>query len=152
MGREREVTMSRRFIISVVVMLVLGMGLGFLIHGVLLYDDYARLPNVMRPPAQAQAKMPLMVLAYVCIALAFTWIYVKGRENKPWLAQGARYGAAIAVLTAVPTYLIYHVVSQFPFDLAVKQIVLDSITLVVMGIVLARIYRVREKSKAVRGE
>jgi hypothetical protein len=131
--------MSRTFWISVIAMFVVGMGLSFFNHGVLLYGDYARLPNVMRPPAETQAKMPLMVLAYVSIALAFTWIYLKGRENKPWLAQGARYGVAVALLTALPTSLIYHVVSQFPLDLAVKQIVLDSITWIVMGIVLARI-------------
>jgi hypothetical protein len=111
--------MDRKFAISVVLMFVIGMGLGFLVHGVLLYGDYARLPNVMRPPADAQAKMPLMVLAYVSFAVAFTWIYLKGKEEKPWLAQGARYGLAIAFLTAVPTFLIYHVVSQFPLDLAI---------------------------------
>ena len=133
--------MNKKFVISAIVMFVLGMGLGFFVHGVLLYGDYARLPNVMRPPADAQAKMPLMVLAYISWALAFTWIYVKGKEDKPWLAQGARYGLAIAFLTAVPTYLIYHVVSQFPLELAVKQIVFDSISIVVMGIVLAWINR-----------
>ena len=133
--------MNKKFVISAIVMFVLGMGLGFFVHGMLLYGDYARLPNVMRPPADAQAKMPLMVLAYISWALAFTWIYVKGKEDKPWLAQGARYGLAIALLTAVPTYLIYHVVSQFPLELAVKQIVLDSICIVAMGIVLAWINR-----------
>ena len=133
--------MNKKFVISAIVMFVLGMGLGFFVHGMLLYGDYARLPNVMRPPADAQAKMPLMVLAYISWALAFTWIYVKGKEDKPWLAQGARYGLAIAFLTAVPTYLIYHVVSQFPLELAVKQIVFDSISIVVMGIVLAWINR-----------
>ena len=133
--------MNKKFVISAIVMFILGIGLGFFVHGVLLYDDYARLPNVMRPPADAQAKMPLMVLAYISWALAFTWIYVKGKEDRPWLAQGARYGVAIALLTAVPTYLIYHVVSQFPLDLAIKQIVFDSITIVVMGVVLAWINR-----------
>jgi hypothetical protein len=133
--------MDRKFAISAVVMFVIGMGLGFLVHGVLLYGDYAKLPNVMRPPADAQAKMPLMVLAYVSFAVAFTWIYLKGKEEKPWLAQGARYGLAIAFLTAVPTFLIYHVVSQFPLDLAIKQIVFDSITIVLMGIALAWLNR-----------
>ncbi|MFL4970799.1 MAG: hypothetical protein ACJ8EU_18865 [Xanthobacteraceae bacterium] len=97
--------MYRKFAISAAVMFVIAMALGFFVHGVLLYGDYARLPNVMRPPAEAQAKMPLMVLAYVSLAVAFTWIYLKGKEDKPWLAQGARYGLAIAMLTAVPTYL-----------------------------------------------
>jgi hypothetical protein len=134
-----EETMNRKFAISAAVIFVMSMGIGFFVHGVLLYDDYAQLPNVMRPPADAQAKMPLMVLAYICIAVAFTWIYQKGREDKPWLAQGLRYGIAVALLTAVPTYLIYHVVSQFPLSLAVKQIAFDSITTILMGLVVAKI-------------
>jgi hypothetical protein len=133
--------MNRKFAISAAVMFVMAMGLGFFVHGVLLYGDYSQLPNVMRPPADAQAKMPLMVLAYISLVVAFTWIYLKGKEDKPWLAQGARYGLAIAFLTAVPTYLIYHVVSQFPLGLAIKQIVFDSITIVLMGIVLAWLNR-----------
>jgi hypothetical protein len=136
-----EDAMDRKFAISAVVVFVIGMGLGFFVHGVLLYGDYAKLPNVMRPPADAQAKMPLMVRAYISYAVAFTWIYLKGKEDKPWLAQGARYGLAIALLTAVPTFLIYHVVSQFPLDLAIKQIVFDSITIVLMGLVLAWLNR-----------
>ena len=140
--------MNRKFAISAIVMFVMGMGLGFFVHGVLLYNDYAKLPNVMRPPAEAQAKMPLMVIAYICIAVAFTWIYLKGRENKPWLAQGARYGLAIAFLTAVPTYLIYHVVARFPLGLALKQIVLDSITIILMGMVLAWLNREEPSAEA----
>ena len=42
-----------------------------------------------------------MALAYVFMAVAFTWIYLKGREDKPWLPQGLRYGVAIALLSAV---------------------------------------------------
>jgi hypothetical protein len=133
--------MNRKFVISVVTMFVVGMALGFFVHGVLLYGDYTKIPNVMRPPAHAQARFHWMVLAHISIAVAFTWIYLKGREEKPWLPQGVRYGVAIAFLTAVPTYLIYHVVTQVPFELAIKQIVLDSISIVVMGIVLAWINR-----------
>jgi hypothetical protein len=38
-------------------------------------------------------------------------------------------------------YLIYHAVSPFPLDLVVKQIVYDTIGVVVMGIVVAAINR-----------
>ncbi len=72
---------------------------------------------------------------------ANAWSIVSRSQMSAWLAQGARYGLVIACLTAVPMYLIYHVVSQYPLDLAVKQIVLDSIVIVVVGIVLAWINR-----------
>jgi hypothetical protein len=138
MGEE---AMNRRFAISAAVVFVVWMALDFFVHGVLLYGDYASIPNVMRPPADANTRMPLMALAYVFMAVAFTWIYVKGRENKPWLPQGVRYGVAVAFLTVIPTSLIYHVVTQVPLDLAIKQIVLGFIVIVIVGIVLAWLNR-----------
>jgi hypothetical protein len=44
-------------------------------------------------------------------------------------------------LTVIPTYLIYHVVTPVPLVLAFKQIILDSIRVLTMGIVLAWINR-----------
>jgi hypothetical protein len=140
-GTNGEDDMNRRFALSFVVMFVMAMGLDFFVHGVLLYPDYEKLPNLMRPPAEAQSRMMAMVIAYICMAGAFTWIYLKGRENKPWLAQGLRYGTAIALLTAVPTYLIYYVVSPYPLDLVIKQIVLQAIVIELMAVVLAWLNR-----------
>jgi uncharacterized membrane protein YagU involved in acid resistance len=95
----------------------------------------------MRPPAEAQRLMHFIILAHALFGVAFAWVYVQGKEDKPWLAQGARYGIAIAFLTVIPTYLIYHVVTPVPFDLAIKQIVLDTVRVVLMGVVLAWLNR-----------
>ena len=135
--------MSRQFAISAAVMFVLAFAFGFVIHGFILHADYTNLPaGAMRPPAAANARMPFMIVAYIAFALAFTWIYLKGREaGRSSLMQGIRYGIAIAVLTAIPTYLIYHVVTPVPLDLAIKQIVCESVVLVILGVVLAWINR-----------
>src|SRR5262245_39477372 len=129
--------MNRKFLISAAIVFVVWMGLDFFVHGVVLYGDYTKIPSVMRPPADAQAKMPLMALAYVFMALAFTWIYLKGREDKPWLPQGIRYGVAVAFLSVIPVSLIYHVVTQVPLAIAIKQIVLGAIVIVIVALVLA---------------
>jgi hypothetical protein len=133
--------MTGKFAISVVVMFLMSWALGFLAHGVLLHNDYARFPNLMRTMADAQAKLPYMLLAHLCIALGFSWIYLKGKEEKPWLAQGIRYGAAVAVLAVFPLYLIYYAVMPFTLDLVIKQIIYDTIRVVLMGVVLAWINR-----------
>jgi len=131
----------RKFIISVVVLFVASMLLGFVVHAVLLNADYAALPSLMRPEAEAGQYMGYMLFAHVLIAIGFTWIYVRGKEDKPWLGQGVRFGLAIAVVSTIPIYLIYHAVSPFPLDLVIKQIVYDTIGVVVMGIVVAAINR-----------
>ena len=95
----------------------------------------------MRPPAEAQKIIYWLILAQAIFGAAFAWVYYQGKEDKPWLMQGIRFGIAVACLTVIPTYLIYHVVTPVPLALAIKQIVLDTIRVVLMGIVLAWINR-----------
>ncbi len=133
--------MNRRFILAWVAVFVVWMAGGILVHGMLLHDDYAQLPNLMRTEAEAQQHFPLMILAHVIAAGAFVWIYSRGIEPKPWLAQGVRFGLAIALLAIVPTYIIYYVVQPIPGMLAVKQMTHDGILMLILGAVAAFVYR-----------
>ncbi len=130
-----------KLLVSSVVMFVVTFALSWFVHGYLLYGDYMQMLSSMRKPEDTHALMPWMILAHALFAVAFSWIYLRGREDKPWLAQGIRYGLAIAVLTIAPTYLIYHVVTPVPLAVALKQIVFDTVRVVLMGIVLAWINR-----------
>ncbi|MGB8400666.1 hypothetical protein, partial [Bradyrhizobium sp.] len=102
--------MNRKFIISAAVMFVMAWALSFVVHGILLSADYLVTAG-MRPPAEVQNLIPYLILAHALFGIAFAWVYLHGREDKPWLAQGARYGIAIALLSVIPMYLIYHVVT-----------------------------------------
>jgi hypothetical protein len=132
--------MTRKCIISAIVMFVMAWGLSFVVHGVLLYPDYLATQG-MRPPEEAQKIIYWLILAQAIFGAAFAWVYVQGKEDKPWLTQGIRYGIAIACLTVIPTYLIYHVVTPIAFVAAIKQIVFDTIRVLLMGVVLAWINR-----------
>ena len=132
--------MGRKCIVSAVVMFVMSWGLSFVIHGMLLAADYSITPG-MRHPAEAQKIIGYLILAQAIFGAAFAWVYYQGKEDKPWLTQGIRFGIAIAALTVIPTYLIYHVVTPVPLMLAIKQIALDTVRVVLMGTVLAWINR-----------
>ena len=118
--------MNKKFLIAWLVMFVLYFAFGFIVHGVLLHDDYVA-TGIMRPEEQQQGMMGLMILAHVMLAGAFTWIYARGVENKPWLGQGLRFGLAVAFLAVIPLYLIYYVVQPLPSSLVCKQIVFDRV-------------------------
>ena len=133
--------MNRAFFITWIVIFVVWMVGSFVVHGVLLHDDYAKLPNLFRPEAEAQQYFPLMILAHIILAGAFSWIYSRGVEAAPWLPQGIRFGLAIALLTVVPTYMIYYVVQPMPGLHVVKQIVFDGILMLVLGVIAAFIYQ-----------
>ena len=130
--------MGARFWISVVVIFVVSMLIGFVVHGFVLHDDYAQLPNLMRTEEDAQSHFAWMILAHVSMALGFTWIYRKGREaGKPAIGQGLRFGAAVAVMMCIPMYLIYYAVQPWPEGIVVKQIVYDVIGMLLLGVVVA---------------
>ena len=126
-----------RFIISVVVLFVVTMLFGFVVHGWLLGPEYMKLTNLFRSEADGQKYFWAMLLAHLFMAIGFTWIYRHGREDKPWLGQGLRFGLAIAVAMTIPTYLIYLAVQPMPEALVVKQIVYDTLAMLVVGVVTA---------------
>src|SRR5262245_28818724 len=119
--------MDKKFLISFVVTLIMLWFGGFLVHGVLLYNDYSQIPQLMRPQEAFQTYWPFMLLARIFQSFAFCYIYMKGTEDKPWLPQGLRFGVLIALLLTIPVYLIYYVVVPYPPVLVIKQIIFDSI-------------------------
>jgi hypothetical protein len=133
--------MNKKYMIAWALIFVAWFLGSFLIHGVLLHSDYAQLPNLFRTEADAQKYFPLMILAHGILSGAFVWIYARGAEAKPWVAQGVRFGIAVALLTAVPTYMIYFVVQPMPGDMVVKQIVYDGALMIILGVIVAWVYR-----------
>jgi hypothetical protein len=140
---------NRKLIISWALVFLVWMLGNFLIQAVLLSNDYGQLPNLFRPEAETMryfpfeilalvaigwskdvplAEMtlyfPFEILAHVIMAGALAWVYSKGVSATPWFPQGLRFGVAVALLTAVPTYLIYYAVQPLPGMLVVKQVVL----------------------------
>ena len=132
--------MDKKFFISVVVIFVLSMVIGFVNHGLVLSDEY-QATGLFRPDAEAQAYFSWMLIAHVIMAFAFVWIYRFGREDKPWAAQGVRFGIALALLMAVPIYLIYYAVQPMPELLVFRQITYDTLGLVILGLAVAFMYR-----------
>ena len=103
--------------------------------------ELAELGELMRSPEEQEAKFVYMILAHVFMAVGMTLIYRRGREDKPWLGQGVRFGVLLAIYATIPIYLIYHAVAPYPMNLVVKQIAFDTVGVVLMGIVAAALNR-----------
>jgi hypothetical protein len=133
--------MNGRFVVAWLVVFVVWMIGSFVVHGMLLGGEYARLGALYRSPADQQRYFAVLLLAHVIAAGAFVWIYRQGIAAKPFVGQGVRYGVAVALLTAVPTYLIYYAVQPLPGGLVVRQIVGDTIVILVLGVLVAWLHR-----------
>jgi hypothetical protein len=130
--------MDKRFWISGIVMTVAAALLGFVVHGLLLADDYNTLVGtVMRSQEEANGMMHWMLLADACIGFAMTWIYRQGIGTASTLSQGVRFGVAVAFLTVIPQFLIYWVVTNMPAAVVHKQLLFDSVRMVLLGVLVA---------------
>jgi hypothetical protein len=133
--------MNKKFIVAWIVLFVAWFVGSFVVHGMLLRTDYMQLSTLFRAEGDQQKYFPLMILAHVILSGAFVWIYARGVEARPWLAQGVRFGVAVALLTIVPTYMIYFVVQPMPGEVVIKQIIFDGALMVILGTVVAWLYR-----------
>ena len=93
-----------RTILAIVVVFVLSCVFGTLIHAILLHDDYASVASVYR--AAKDASIPLIFTGYLSFAIGSVWMYAHGVEDKAWLGQGVRFGVAVWLVLAVPSFLI----------------------------------------------
>ena len=128
--------MNTQFAVSVVVVVVLLGVFGYVVHGMLLTADYNKLKGY-RPKEEASRYYPLMLPAHIIAAIAFVWLFRRTMDTDPPLVQGIQFGAAIAALMIVHKFVIYYTIQQIPGSLAVRQIVFDTIGMLVMAVIIA---------------
>jgi hypothetical protein len=131
---------DKRFWICGILVSIAAMLLDLAVHGWLLQGDYDALvaTGIMRSPADAQRYMPYMLGAHLLIGFGLTWLYRKGIDTgRPAIGQGLRFGAAVAVMSTIPGYLIYYAVQPLPASLMHKQILLGTIVMLLLGVLLA---------------
>ena len=132
--------MDQKFWLAVAAAFVTSFVLSFISHGIILAEDYNALLAVYRGPQLRPGLFALLLLAQLIMAAALTAIYRYGREDRPFLGQGLRFGLLAAGLSVIPCYLIGYVVTNIPGFLAVKQIVFESIKVVAMGVAVAWVH------------
>ena len=137
--------MNARFVIAGIVGFLISMIGGLVFHGILLHADYTALGPIMRTDADAAGYLPFMLASHLIKGFAFAWIYTKGlTPGTPALMQGVKFGVATIFLVTIPLYLVYYAVEPMPGMLVVKQIVSDSIVMILMGIVVSMIIKPSE--------
>ena len=129
--------MNKRFLFSAISAIVLLIVFGYLVHGVLLAGDYARVPNLFRSQEEQTRYLPFVLAAQVIAGLALVWLYRLTRSSGPTILRGVQFGLAVASLMVIPKFLIYYAIQPLPTAIVVKQVVFDTIAVIVIGIVVA---------------
>ncbi len=117
---------------------------GYLVHVVWLGEAYREMRTAgmsFRPEDMLQHKLWLVWVGDLLYAILFVWVYTKGMETKPWVAQGVRYGILMTLFTVVPNTLYEYVSWMIPYRLALDWMIAGFITLIIMGLATAGIYK-----------
>ena len=133
---------SKRMILAVVLVFVVLVVAGFLIHAVWLGSTYQALRDAgfsFRSPDAFQRRIWLIWLSDLLYAILFVWVYVRGREETPWVGQGLRYGVLMTLFTIVPSALNDYTVYSLPHILVVKWMAAGGAVLVILGLLVAAI-------------
>ena len=132
---------TKKFVWVSAVVFVATYALGFVFHGIVLNPDYAQFPNLMRTQEEMMKRMYWMLLGDASFALAFVWIYLQGLKRGPWLGQGIRYGMAVFAIAQLSGYMITHAVQPWPAAVTLKQIGLELVRMLVLGVLIGLLYR-----------
>ena len=132
---------TNKFWISTAAVFVTLMALGAFFHGFLLNADYLGLPNLFRPETECKEFFGYMLGSHLLMSAALVWIYRRGKESKPFLGQGLRFGLGIALAGVVPLHLIHYAIQPLPGLFVGKMIGLDTVMMLAAGVVIARVER-----------
>ncbi len=86
------------------------------------------------------SKMWIFHLCSFILAFLFTFIFIKGYENKG-IAEGARYGLIIGLFANIPYAFYSYAMYPLPFSLWMQWFVYGMIEFIICGLIAAAVYK-----------
>jgi hypothetical protein len=129
----------KKLLAAIVVAYIVLMATNYLVHSVWLMPDYNAIPASHRAIEGIMHRFWAMAIGQLFFAAMFAYIYTLGRQHKPWLGQGVRYGILMTLLAVVPMSLSEYDTYIIPYMLAIKWMIAGGIQLIILGIIVAGI-------------
>jgi hypothetical protein len=135
----------KRFWLASAVVYVVYNGLDFLVSKVFMKGADEALKSLWRP--DLMSKIWVMYVVGVGVAVLFTYIFVKGREGKG-INEGIRYGIIIWLFVSMPTSVMFWVFLPISFSIFLQGLIYSLFEMLIIGILVAIIYKPLEAPKA----
>jgi hypothetical protein len=129
----------KKLVLAIIVAYIVLMGTNYLVHSVWLMPDYDAIAASHRNAEGIMHRFWAMALGQFFFVAMFAYIYTRGREAKPWLEQGIRYGIVMTFMTVVPYSLSEYTVYIVPYRLVIKWMIAGGIQLLILGLIVAGI-------------
>jgi hypothetical protein len=141
-----------RTAVTIVVAFVLANVFAALIHGYVLGADYLPFEGTLLRangdggPAWQMAFLPIVHLAVVA---SLVWVYGRLRLAGSTLARGLKAGVLLWTMGQLPVWLLWYAEQPWPGNLLLKQLGLELVSSLVIGVTIAAVARVAPAEAAV---
>jgi len=133
---------QKKFWIAFIVIFIVYEITNFIVHALILGSTYMseEVALLFRPPAVLDSTMWLRLFTELVWSFFFTFIFVKGYENKG-VMEGIKFGIYIGLfysfVWAYQSYWMY----PMPYSLALQWFIFGLIQCIILGILAAMIYK-----------
>ena len=114
---------------------------GFLVYGTLLAGEFGRYPAVYRSNEAGAAYLPLMFAGIFVAMLAATFIYAKGYEGGPGIAEGVRFGLLVGIFVLGCFAGVNYAILNIGRKLALMMGAAGFVEWLIAGAVIGAVYR-----------
>ena len=133
---------TKRFVAACAAAFVVSQIFEILIHGFILAPDYAPFyGKLLRPMARGDWRGLLLPVAHLSFIIAFVWVYARAATSGSWVRSGIVCGIFGWAIGQVPLWLLWYAEQPWPDSLVVKQLALELVAAIVVGLVVASIVR-----------
>jgi hypothetical protein len=131
---------------------VVYMGIGFVVHDVLLADTYAQFASVMRPADEQRGILPVAFGFALVGFFAFAYAYAKGYEGGNGVQEGLRFGVIVGILlccfAGIWNYMVWPISTEL-FAWLIDYIVEFAIYGMIVGLIYRPLRLAARRSAAV---
>lgn len=111
--------------------------LEIVIHGFILASDYRPFyGTLLRPMSPQPWQGVLLPIAHLSFIIALVWVYDRLSMDRSRVSQGIRLGVIGFFIGQLPLWVIWYAEQPWPGSLLVKQLVLEFVASVIVGLVI----------------
>ena len=132
---------TKRFAGTVAATFIVSQILAVLVHGFILAADYAPFYGTLLRPMQQGGggawQMLLLPVSHLLFVWALVWVYTRIELEGSPMVRGAKIGVLGFMIGQAPHWLLWYAEQPWPDALVGKQLVLELISALIIGVTIA---------------
>ena len=116
-----------------------------IIHGFILDGDYRPFEGTLlraNPDNMPSWQMIFLPVVHFAVIASLVWVYARIRLEGSTIARGLKTGVLLWTMAELPVWLLWYAEQPWPGDLLLKQLGLELVSSLLIGVTIAAMARV----------